>query len=184
MSRSHEFDDDIRVARVKSRFESEQWLPVPVEKVFAFFADPHNLPRIMPPAMNAKLLNQKLVNARNRGSDEPPMGAGQGSEMVLSFRVIPGLPFRGKWVARIKECQINHFFTDIQVKGPFKSWHHRHEFVPQARDGVAGTLIRDAVNYEVGFGPPGALADRLFVRRQLQATFAWRQKAVRELLGK
>jgi ligand-binding SRPBCC domain-containing protein len=173
-----------RVARVKSRFESEQWLPVPVEKVFAFFADPHNLPRIMPPAMDAKLLNQKLVNARNRGSDEPPMGAGQGSEMVLSFRVIPGLPFRGKWVARIKECQINHFFTDIQVKGPFKSWHHRHEFVPQARDGVAGTLIRDAVNYEVGFGPPGALADRLFVRRQLQATFAWRQKAVRELLGK
>jgi len=166
---------------VKSRFESEQWLPQPVEKVFAFFANPHNLPRIMPPAMAAKLLNLKLVNARNKGSDEGPIMAGAGSEMVLSFRVLPGLPLRGKWVARITECQINHFFTDIQVKGPFKSWNHRHEFVPQARDGVAGTLIRDAVDYEVGFGPLGALADRMFVRRRLQHTFAWRQKAVGEL---
>jgi ligand-binding SRPBCC domain-containing protein len=167
---------------VKSRFESEQWLTQAVEKVFAFFADPHNLPRIMPPAMDAKLLNLKLVSAQTGGSDEGSVAAGPGSEMVLSFRVVPGLPFRGKWVARITECEINNFFADVQVKGPFKSWHHRHEFVRQTRDGAPGTLIRDVVAYEVGFGPLGSLADRIFVRRRLQQTFAWRQKAVRELL--
>jgi len=48
---------------------------------------------------------------------------------------------------------------------------------------VPGTLIRDVVEYEVGFGPLGTLADRLFVRRQLRRTFAWRQQAVREVLG-
>ena len=153
-----------------------------MEKVFALFADPHNLPRIMPPAMDAKLLNLKLVSAHTRESGENPNVARAGSEMVLSFRVLPGLPFRGKWVARVMECETNHFFTDLQVKGPFRAWHHRHEFLPQVRDGVAGTLIRDVVDYEVGFGLLGSLADRRFVRRRLQHTFAWRQKAVRELL--
>ena len=172
---------------MKSRFESEQWLAKPVEKVFAFFADPGNLPRIMPPAMDAKLLNLKLVShemsSRNGALAVGSNVAGAGTEMVLSFSVLPGLPWRGRWMARIADCEINHFFTDLQVKGPFKCWHHRHEFVSQARDGVPGTLIRDVVEYEVGFGPLGTLADRLFVRRQLRRTFAWRQQAVRELLG-
>jgi len=171
---------------VKSRFESEQWLAQPVEKVFAFFSDPYNLPRIMPPAMDAKLLNLKLVSpetgSRTGGHTVDANVAGAGTEMLLSFRVLPGLPWRGRWVARITECEINHFFTDLQVKGPFKCWHHRHEFVSQARDGVPGTLIRDVVEYEVGFGPLGTLADRLFVRGQLRRTFAWRQRAVKELL--
>jgi ligand-binding SRPBCC domain-containing protein len=171
---------------VKSRFESEQWLEIPVEKAFAFFADPSNLPRIMPVSMDAKLLKLKLVNPEaGSWTGGPSVGsnvAGTGTEMVLSFRVLPGLPWRGRWLARITECEINHFFTDLQVKGPFKCWHHRHEFVSQARDGVPGTLIRDVVEYEVGFGVVGHLADRLFVRRQMRRTFAWRQKAVRELL--
>ena len=172
---------------VKSRFESEQWLSQPVEKVFAFFADPGNLPRIMPPTMDPKLLNLKLVSpetgSRSGGFGGSSNVAGAGTEMLLSFRVLPRLPFRGKWLARITECQINRFFTDLQVKGPFKSWHHRHEFVSQARNGVPGTLIRDVVEYEVGFGVLGLLADRLFVRRHLRRTFAWRQQAVRALLG-
>ena len=158
-----------------------------MEKVFAFFADPGNLPRIMPPAMHAKLLNLKLFSPEMVSRTGSPAGgpnvAGAGTEMLLSFRVLPRLPFRGRWVARITECQTNRFFTDLQVKGPFKSWHHRHEFVPQARNGVPGTLIRDVVEYEVGFGVLGLLADRLFVRGQLRRTFAWRQQAVRALLG-
>ena len=172
---------------MKSRFESEQWLSQPVEKVFAFFADPYNLPRIMPSAMDAKLLKLNLVSpetgSRSGGFAEGSKVAGASSEMVLSFRLLPRLPFRGRWVAWITDCEINHFFADLQVKGPFKSWHHRHEFALQTRDGVPGTLIRDVVEYEVGFGVLGLLADRLFVRRQLRRTFAWRQQAVREWLG-
>jgi ligand-binding SRPBCC domain-containing protein len=155
--------------------------------VFAFFADPYNLPRIMPPGMDSKLLSLKLVSPETGSRTANLVGtssvAGAGTEMLLSFRALPGLPWRGKWLARITECQINHFFADLQVQGAFKSWHHRHEFVPQVRDGVSGTLIRDVVDYEVGFGLLGALADRLFVRRQLRRTFAWRQEAVRVLLG-
>jgi hypothetical protein len=28
----------------------EQWVPFPLERVFLFFADPRNLPRLMPPS--------------------------------------------------------------------------------------------------------------------------------------
>ena len=153
-----------------------------MEKVFVLFADPRNLPRIMPPAMDAKLLKVQFVGACGDGSGEISHAAGAGTEMVLTFRVLPGLPFRGKWLARIIECQSGRFFTDFQVRGPFKAWLHRHEFLFQARGGSAGTLIRDVVEYEVGFGPLGVLADRLFVRRQLRRTFAWRRKAVESLL--
>jgi hypothetical protein len=41
-----------------------------------------------------------------------------------------------------------------------------------------GTLVRDVVEYEIGFGPLGALANSLFVERQLRSTFAHRQKAL------
>jgi ligand-binding SRPBCC domain-containing protein len=136
--------------------------------------------------MDAKLLNLKLVNAemgsRTGGHTVDANVAGAGTEMLLSFRVLPRLPFRGRWLARITQCEINHFFTDLQVRGPFKSWHHRHEFVSQAKEAAGGTLIRDVVEYEVGFGVLGSLADRLFVRGQLRRTFAWRQQAVRGLL--
>jgi hypothetical protein len=37
------------------------------------------------------------------------MVIGGGSEMVLSFRVVPGLSFQGKWLARITEGESDHF---------------------------------------------------------------------------
>jgi hypothetical protein len=38
------------------------------------------------------------------------------------------------------------------------------------------------IEYEVGFGWLGELARKLFVSRQLQRTFAYRQKALEKLL--
>ncbi len=43
------------------RVEFEQWLPVDVEKVFRFFTNPNNLPRIMPPATGTRLAALRLV---------------------------------------------------------------------------------------------------------------------------
>ena len=39
----------------------EQWVPVPIERVFLFFANPGNLPRIMPPQTGTELVRLKLV---------------------------------------------------------------------------------------------------------------------------
>src|SRR4029077_19823278 len=128
--------------------EFEQWVPFPLELVFAFFSNPENLPRIMPAASATKLVAVNRVSAGDKA-------AGVGSTIVTSFRVFPFLPLRAQWIARITEFEWNHYFADVQDKGPFKSWRHRHEFMAETRDGIRGTLVRDVIDYEVGFGVPG-----------------------------
>ena len=65
--------------------EFEQWLPRPLEEVFLFFANPQNMPRIMPAWMKVNLTALQL---------NPPAGgsapiAGPGSELLATFRPIP-----------------------------------------------------------------------------------------------
>jgi ligand-binding SRPBCC domain-containing protein len=109
--------------------------------------------------------------------------AGIGTLIATSFRLFPFLPLRAAWVARITEFEWNHHFADVQEKGPFKRWYHRHEFLPEARKGVDGTLVRDVIEYEVGFGPLGALANALFIERQMRSAFAQRQRVLPGLLS-
>lgn len=164
--------------------EFEQWVPFPIERVFLFFADPHNLPRIMPPETRTALDEMKLVPAPNApvaGSGRDAQ-AGVGSEIVTSFRVLPFLPFRARWIALITEFEWNHHFADVQKKGPFKTFHHRHQLIAETRNGLNGTRVRDVIDYEVGFGWPGRLLQKTFIRRQLQRTFAYRQQALEKLL--
>ncbi len=156
--------------------EFEQWVPFPLERVFAFFSNPENLPRIMPAASATKLVALNLVGAGGKA-------AGVGSTIITSFRVFPFLPIRAQWIARITEFETNHYFADVQDKGPFKSWHHRHALREETRAGVEGTLVRDVINYEVGFGFLGGIVNALFVRRQMQGTFAERQQRLPELLA-
>ncbi len=103
--------------------------------------------------------------------------------IVTSFRMLSFLPVRTQWIARITEFEWDHHFADVQQKGPFKRWHHRHEFVAERRNSVDGTLVRDVIEYEVGFGFLGRLANLIFVERQMRVTFAARQKILPDLLA-
>jgi ligand-binding SRPBCC domain-containing protein len=69
-------------------------------------------------------------------------------------------------------------FVDVQVpgKGPFKSWEHQHRFTALSPD---CTRLTDHITYEMPFGLFGALADRLFVRRDIAKMFAYRHKVTR-----
>ncbi len=162
----------------------EQWVPFPLGLVFAFFSNPENLPRIMPASSGTKriLLNRMTPPTHPAGIADDK-AAGVGSSIVTSFRIFPFLPMRAQWIARITKFEWNHYFADVQDKGPFKSWHHRHEFRAETRERVAGTLVRDVIEYEVGFGFLGAIANALFVRRQVQSTFAQRQQVLLKLLS-
>jgi len=162
-----------------SHLEFEQWVPFPVEIVFGFFSNPANLPRIMPTASGTRLDRVNLVSPLGTARTD---AAGVGTTIATSFRIIPFLPFRARWIARITEFERNHHFADIQDQGPFKSWHHRHEFLSETRQNVQGTLVRDVIDYEVGFGPLGSVANSLFVRRQMKATFDERQAKLPRLL--
>jgi ligand-binding SRPBCC domain-containing protein len=167
-----------------SHLEFEEWVPFPIERVFAFFSNPENLPRIMPAASATTLtaINRIPPPTTESGSVNDK-AAGVGTTIVTSFRVFPFLPIRARWTARITEFEWNHHFADVQDQGPFRDWHHRHEFLEQQRNGITGTLVRDQIDYEVGFSFVGAIANRLFIRRQMESTFAERQQRLPQLLA-
>ncbi len=172
-----------------NRIEFEQWVPFPIARVFSFFSNPENLPRIMPSASGTRLTHLARVAPPGGPSGESnDKAAGVGSRIFTSFRIFPGLPFRAEWIARITEFEWNHHFADVQEKGPFKTWHHRHEFRSSPRsnsDGTIqdGTTIRDVIDYEVGFGILGTIGNVLFVQHQMSNTFAERQRKLPELLS-
>ena len=169
------------------RVEFEQWLPVDVEKVFRFFTNPNNLPRIMPPATGTRLAALRLVPpvASIEGVRDSNLGslAGVGSEIVTSFRPLPFLPFRAQWIALITEFEWNHHFADIQKKGPSKRFQHRHELSAKTQNNVEGTIVRDVIEYDPGFGLLGQLAQKFFLAPSLQQTFEYRQKTLEKLLA-
>jgi ligand-binding SRPBCC domain-containing protein len=167
------------------RLEFATWVPFAVADVFLFFANPQNLPRIMPPSTRTRIDELRLVPPEPRAGTALPAGtmlAGPSSEIASSFSVLPNLPVRRRWISRITEFEWNHHFADIQVQGPFKSWHHRHELLPEMRNGVLGTVVRDEIQYEIGFGPLDGIVQGLFVGPQMRATFAYRQEVLPGLL--
>jgi len=171
-----------------SRIVAEDWVPVRIERVFAFFSDPRNLPRLMPAQMKAKIEDMRLVApdsglVAQSGAISAPV-AGVGSEIEISFRLVPFLPFRGRWLAEIAGYEPGVRFQDLQKQGPMKSWRHTHEFERQIREVVDGTVVRDIVEYELPLGILGRIADWTVVRRLMSRTFKSRQRALLPLLQK
>jgi ligand-binding SRPBCC domain-containing protein len=96
---------------------------------------------------------------------------------LIDYRLrLHGLPLR--WVTRIEEWEPNRVFVDRQLRGPYRLWHHRHEFT-RASD---GTLVRDLVHYALPLGPLGALAHAALVRRDVARIFDFRQRSVGQIL--
>jgi ligand-binding SRPBCC domain-containing protein len=166
---------------------TQQWVPFPVELVFAFFANPSNLPHLMPQALKARLEDVRLEAppARPLAADAArrfrSVAAGEGSEILISFCPIPLIPQRVSWTARITEFVWNSHFIDEQIRGPFARFHHRHGTIARVRDGVEGTLVTDAVEYALPLGFLGRMAAGV-VHKQLEKQFEFRQKKLPEAL--
>jgi ligand-binding SRPBCC domain-containing protein len=171
---------------MRHAFEAEQWLPCPPEMVFAFFANPQNLPRLMPAWQKARIEEAMYVPPPPRpgpvGRTIRSLAAGAGSRMTLSFRPFPFSPFRVPWEAEVAEFAWNDHFCDTQLRGPFAYWRHCHRVLPEYRDGVAGTLLRDELEYEMHLGALGELAHGVFARRQIRKIFEFRHQRTAELL--
>lgn len=162
------------------KFHAEQRLPYPIELVFAFFANPENLPRLMPGWQKAR-----IEEASFRPPPPRPAGvkgyrgtaAGDGTRLIISFRPFPYSPVRMAWEAKISHFVWNKQFCDTQTRGPFHFWHHCHKV---SADGNS-TLLRDEVEYELPLDPISRLSLPI-VRKQFEAMFRFRQERTAELL--
>jgi ligand-binding SRPBCC domain-containing protein len=172
---------------MRHTFESEQWLPYSVEQVFAFFANPENLPRLMPKWQKARIEEATFAPAPARPASALAVtfrgvAAGAGTKMTISFRPFPFSPVRVPWDAEIVEFAWNDHFCDVQHRGPFAYWRHCHHLAADRRDGVDGTSVRDRVEYELPLGALGELANGLVMRWQLRSIFEFRHERTAELL--
>ena len=175
---------------MRHTYQAEQWLPHSIETVFDFFANPENLPLLMPGWQKARIVDAAYVPSTPRpdsGKGSPPPStapsAGQGTRMTIKFRPLPFLPVNLAWDAEITEFVWNDHFCDIQLRrGPFAYWRHCHKLESSRREDKPGTLLRDHVEYELPLGPLGDLANWLFVERQMVSIFNYRHKRAEELI--
>ena len=144
--------------------ERTQFVPLPLEETFAFFADAFNLEAITPPWLRFKMLTPRPIL----------MGPGALIEYRLSLHRL-----RFRWRTRIDRWEPGRCFVDTQVRGPFRVWEHTHTFAEHE----GGTLIGDHVLYRIPYRTLGALADRVLIARDLERIFDYRRDAVARLLG-
>ena len=143
---------------------SGSWVAAPLEEVFAFFDDPGNLGRLMPPPVTIRLM---------RVEPAPPQ---PGS--IFEFRYGLG-PLQRIWTVRLLERVENERFVDETLSGPMARFHHSHTFTSALR----GTWIEDRIDFHVGpDGPFGAVLDAV-AGVVMRLTFVWRGMRQRQLLG-
>jgi ligand-binding SRPBCC domain-containing protein len=142
--------------------ERVQLIERPLAEVFPFFADAFNLERITPPFLHFKVLTL------------PPIEMKSGALIDYQIRLY-GAPLR--WRTIIEEFTPGVRFVDRQLKGPYKLWHHTHEF----HETPSGTVMTDRVRYKIPYGPLGALARRIFVERTLDQIFDYRYQTIAKI---
>ena len=152
------------ITRRTRSLHRRQWLPRPLDEVFAFFERPENLADITPSWLGFQIVTPG------------PLRMERGSTIDYIVRV---LGVRVRWRALIAAYEPPRAFRDVQVIGPYRRWDHWHWF--RAQDG--GTLVEDLVIYEPPLGPLGALLNVLFIRRQLAEVFDYRHRRIAARLG-
>ena len=146
------------------RLRSNQWIPIDRARAFAFFADASNLQALTPPFLHFRIVT--------------PLPIAMGVGTLIRYRLrIMGMPMG--WLTRIEEWRPGEGFTDLQLRGPYARWIHRHTFSADK----GGTWVRDEVEYALPLAPVSDPFHAVFIRPMLQRVFAYRGSAIARLLG-
>ena len=131
-------------------------LPVSATEAFDWHAREGAFERLSPPWRPVRVLER-------RGGIE------DGARVLLDA----GFPV-GRWSVEHFGFERGRAFRDRQVGGPFARWEHVHAFSPEP--GHAGrSSLEDRIEWELPFAPFSNLAHG-YVRRELDALFAWRHR--------
>jgi ligand-binding SRPBCC domain-containing protein len=144
--------------------ETEFRVPLPIERVFAFFGDARNLDALTPPWLHFRTLTPDPIVLR------------AGARIDYRLRV-HGVPIR--WRTEIVEWWPPHRFVDRQLRGPYRTWLHTHTFEAVGDE----TVVRDRVEYAVPGWILEPLIHRWLVGPDVRRIFRYREEKIRELLG-
>ncbi|HCY45878.1 MAG TPA: hypothetical protein DHU89_04285 [Flavobacteriales bacterium] len=149
------------------QFYKEQKIHTTVDEIWDFVSSPGNLKEITPDYMGFEITTGHTSDVMYPG-------------MIISYKVSPILGIKMPWVTEITHVSEKDYFVDEQRKGPYKIWHHEHKII-QTDDGV---IMTDLITYEPPFGFLGGIANKLFIKKQLNAIFEYRKKVIDEKYNK
>ncbi len=139
-----------------------QILPISRQEAWHFFSLPENLAEITPPDVGFQIIHN---------------GGGttfQGKIISYRIKVLPLITLT--WVTEITSVVEQHRFVDDQRIGPYRMWHHQHDF----KDHPDGIEMVDLVHYALPFGWIGDLIHQCFVKKKLQSIFEYRRQIITE----
>ena len=145
------------------RLYREQVIARPIDEVFQFFADAQNLETLTLSWLNFQILTPLPVEMHS------------GAIIQYSLR-LHGVPVH--WTTAITDWKPPFEFVDVQLRGPYVMWHHRHRVESFGEQ----TRMVDEINYVLPYGWLGRLTHAAFVARDLAAIFEFRAQAVERLL--
>ena len=146
------------------QFKAEQFLPINKREAWDFFSSPKNLSLITPPEMDFKIISKLNGEEIFEG-------------MKIDYTVKPLFGIAIHWQTEICKVENQRYFTDRQVKGPYKIWQHTHTF----SEIKGGVLMHDVVNYKLPFGFIGRALNSIFIRRKIETIFEYRKNILNNL---
>jgi ligand-binding SRPBCC domain-containing protein len=142
------------------RFVKESVIRATPERVFAFHEQRDVLTQLIPPWEKARVIQTARISE-------------VGTQAIIETRIFG--PITARWVAQHTVYNPPHLFEDVQLKGPFRSWRHRHIIEPHA----AGASLRDEIDYEPPLGFVGRAVAPILINGRLQKLFAYRHEVTR-----
>ena len=142
------------------RFVKESFIRAGPERVFAFHEQADVLSLLIPPWESARVIQPAKISE-------------VGTQAIIETSILG--PIKTRWVAEHTVYDPPHAFEDVQIKGPFRSWRHRH--LVESHEN--GAMLRDEINYEPPLGFLGRAVAPLLVERRLQKLFDYRHEATR-----
>lgn len=142
-------------------FAKESLIRASPERVFAFHELPDAFQRLTPPGEHVKII-------------QPASSLRVGERATVELKAL-GL-FKVRWIAQHTSYDPPRMFEDVQVKGPFRSWRHRHLVIPHEE----GAILRDEIAFEAPMGIAGRLLAPALIIPRLKTLFAYRHKVTRD----
>ena len=142
-------------------FVKESLIHASPERVFAFHEQDKALELLLPPWESACVIQSAQI-------------AIVGSRAVIETNIFG--PIKTRWVAQHTRYEPPHLFEDVQVKGPFRRWRHRHIIEPNKN----GAILRDEIDYEPPLGPLGRLVVPMLVEPRLRRLFEYRHRVTKQ----
>jgi ligand-binding SRPBCC domain-containing protein len=134
---------------------AETRVSLPPDAVFPFFAEAANLQQLTPPWLRFVIRTPQPIEMR----------AGALIEYRISLRGVPM-----SWLTQISAYEPPQMFVDRQLKGPYRTWIHTHQF----RAERGGTLLLDDVQFDMLGGPLIAP----LIKRDLRKIFTYRHEVL------